>query len=262
MDGRSLLQNGPFSAFKDSLIAYLILSFFPKRHLTKKSSFACYAPASHFSMRFLRNAWPQFRGPLSGKNSCFLSPLPHIFGAWKGHWNATIFQGDNCHISVLGTRVASSSFCSFLCSSAIKGEFQKKSGGEGSSTIVELWSLLSLLLFPKERIFKLFLSVLLNGLLNFWYISRFWVSSKMIISASFCRKKIGNCKKRDAFNPLKFRIITESCPHIYAGEQKIELTTNVLFVGFTSFWVTVVMEAESCHYVSQTMLRCLLNYAL
>ena len=75
-------------------------------------------------------------------------------------------------------------------------------------------------------------------------------------------EKIGNCKKRDAFNPLKFRIITESCPHIYAREQKIELTTNVLFVVFTSFWVTVVMEAESCHYVSQTMLLCLLNYAL
>ena len=175
-------------------------------------------------MRFLRNAWPQFRGPLSGKNSCFLSPLPHIFGAWKGHWNATIFQGDNCHISVLGTRVASSSFCSFLCSSAIKGEFQKKSG-EGSSTIVELWSLLSLLLFPKERIFKLFLSVLLNGLLNFWYISR---SLSLIKNDNFCEflpqkptsKDRKLQKKRDAFNPLKFRIITESCPHIYTQESK------------------------------------------
>ena len=177
----------------------------------------------------------------SWKNSCFLSPLPHIFGAWKGHWNATIFQGDNCHISVLGTRVASSSFCSFLCSSAIKGEFQKKSGGEGSSTIVELWSLLSLLLFPKERIFKLFLSVLLNGLLNFWYISRFWVSSKMIISASFCRKndqkKIGNCKKKRCVQSVEIQNNNGIwSPYTGVVAKNGELTTNVLFQFLRVFW--------------------------
>ena len=43
----------PFSAFKDSLIAYFILSFFPKRHLAPDPKHLCMP--THFSMIFLRN---------------------------------------------------------------------------------------------------------------------------------------------------------------------------------------------------------------
>ena len=136
----------PFSAFKDSLIAYFILSFFPKRHLWSKAPL--HANAFFYDIFEERTLGLSILSLsfCSWKNSCFLSPLPHIFGAWKGHWNATIFQGDNCHISVLGTRgwAAFARFC--------QREFQKKSE-RGTRTIVELWSLLSL---PKERIFKFF----------------------------------------------------------------------------------------------------------
>ena len=56
MDDRSLLQNGPFSAFKDSLIAYFILSFFPQATSMIQSTFAC---QRIFLWYFWgTNAWP------------------------------------------------------------------------------------------------------------------------------------------------------------------------------------------------------------
>ena len=91
-----------FSAFKDTLIAYFILSFFPKRHLADQARL--HANAYFYEIFEERLNLELVLLRVAEKNSCFLSPLPHIFGAWKGHWNATIFQGDNCHISVLGTR--------------------------------------------------------------------------------------------------------------------------------------------------------------
>ena len=114
----------PFSAFKDSLIAYFILSFFPKRHLWSKAPL--HANAFFYDIFEERTLGLSILSLsfCSWKNSCFLSPLPHIFGAWKGHWNATIFQGDNCHISVLGTR----GWAAFARFYLHKGrEFQKKS---------------------------------------------------------------------------------------------------------------------------------------